>query len=54
MSEEYLSIMEKRDYGKVVLKVRDVLEDRHITRNKLSSLTGIRFEVANRLYKAEK
>ena len=49
----YLSVLEKRNYGKIVLKVKDVMEEKEMTRNKLSSLTGIRFEVANRLYKGE-
>lgn len=41
------------EYGYVRVKLADVLEDRGITRNRLRTLTGIKYEVIDRYYKAE-
>lgn len=45
------SIMTIKDYGRIVYRFADVMDQKGITRNKLASLTGVRFEVADRLYK---
>ena len=45
------SIVTVRDYGYIVYRFADVMDEKGITRNKLASLTGMRFEVADRLYK---
>lgn len=45
------SIMTIKDYGRIVYRFADVMDKKGITRNKLASLTGVRFEVADRLYK---
>lgn len=45
------SIMTVKDYGHIVYRFADVMDKKGITRNKLASLTGVRFEVADRLYK---
>jgi putative transcriptional regulator len=45
------SIMTIKDYGRIVYHFADVMDKKGITRNKLASLTGVRFEVADRLYK---
>lgn len=41
------------EYGHVRVKLADVLKDRGITRNHLRTLTGIKYEVIDRYYKAE-
>lgn len=41
------------EYGYVRVKLADVLEARGITRNRLRTLTGIKYEVIDRYYKAE-
>lgn len=45
------SIMTIKDYGRIVYCFADVMDQKGITRNKLATLTGVRFEVADRLYK---
>ena len=45
------SIVTVRDYVYIVYRFADVMDEKGITRNKLASLTGMRFEVADRLYK---
>ncbi|MCL2342282.1 MAG: helix-turn-helix transcriptional regulator [Firmicutes bacterium] len=47
------SIVEMREYGRVSIHVREVMERKGITRNKLSVLTGTRFEVIDRFYKGK-
>lgn len=42
-----------KEYGKVHVKLSEVLDKRNITRNKLRTLTGIKYEVIDRYYKAE-
>ena len=53
MEKYYQSILQQRDYGKISLTFKDIMDSKNITRNKLASLSGIRFEVANRLYHGE-
>ena len=38
------------DYGRIRLKFKEVMDSRGITRNRLATLIGARFEVADRLY----
>lgn len=45
------SVVIVKDYGRIVYSFADVMDKKSITRNKLASLTGVRFEVADRLYK---
>lgn len=40
------------EYGRVKVKLAEVLENRGITRNHLSKLTGIKYEIVDRYYKA--
>ena len=42
------------EYGRVKVKLAEVLERRGITRNKLRTLTGVKYEVIDRYYKAER
>ena len=39
------------DYGQISLKLADFLDSRGITRNRLSTLTGVKYEVIDRYYK---
>lgn len=38
------------DYGKIKIKLSDILEEKGISRNQLSKLTDTRFEVVNKWY----
>lgn len=38
------------DYGKIIIKLRQVMDEKGITRNQLSKLTNTRFEVVNKWY----
>ena len=40
-------------YGRVKVKLAKLLEDRGITRNRLRTLTGLKYEVIDRYFKAE-
>ena len=51
--DEYNGIVVVKDYGKVVVKLSEVLDRKNITRNKLRTLTDIKYEVIDRYYKAE-
>jgi len=51
--DEYNGIISVKDYGKVVVKLSEVLDRKMITRNKLRTLTGIKYEVIDRYYKAK-
>lgn len=42
-----------QEYGRVRVKLAEVLADRRITRNRLHTLTGIKNDVIDRYYKAE-
>lgn len=39
------------DYGRVIIKLSDVMDRRGITRNHLRTLTGIKYDVIDRYYK---
>ncbi|MGI6005484.1 MAG: helix-turn-helix domain-containing protein [Christensenellales bacterium] len=45
------SIMTIKDYGRIIYRFSKIMDEKGITRNRLASLTGIRFEVADRFYK---
>ncbi len=40
------------EYGYIKVKLSEVLNNKGITRNRLSVLTGIKYDVINRYYKA--
>ena len=44
---------EIRDYGSVRVKLAEVLNQRGITRNRLRTLIGVKYDVIDRYYKAE-
>ena len=41
------------EYGHIRLKLADVLDSRGITRNRLRTLTGVKYDVIDRYYKGE-
>lgn len=45
------SIITVKDYGQIIYRFADVMDQKGITRNRLALLAGMRFEVADRLYK---
>ncbi len=53
METYYPSVLQRCNYGKITLNFKQIMDAQNISRNKLASLAGIRFEVANRLYKGE-
>ena len=42
-----------QEYGSVKVKLADVLAAKGITRNRLRTLTGVKYEVIDRYYKAK-
>lgn len=44
------SILIVKDYGRVNLKLKDIIDERGITRNALANLVDTRFEVIDKWY----
>lgn len=42
------------EYGSVRIKLAEVLDSRGITRNRLRTLTGVKYEVIDRYYQADR
>lgn len=42
-----------QEYGNVKVKLADILQEKGITRNRLRTLTGAKYDVINRYYKGE-
>lgn len=42
------------EYGSVRIKLAEVLNSRGITRNRLRTLTGVKYEVIDRYYQADR
>lgn len=53
--DELKSIIHYRvdEYGHIRVKLAEMLQSRGITRNRLSTLTGTKYEVVDRYYKAD-
>ena len=53
--DEVKSIVTYRigEYGKVIVKLAEALESRGITRNRLSTLTGVQYSIIDRYYKGK-
>ena len=47
------SIINIKDYGKIKIKLSEVMDEKGITRNKMRTLTGVKYEVIDRYYKAQ-
>lgn len=50
---EVNSIIDIKQYGKVKIKLSEIMDKKGITRNKLRSLTGVKYDVIDRYYKAD-
>lgn len=44
---------QEEEYGRVRVKLADIMDRRGITRNRLHTLTGVKYDVINRYYKGE-
>ncbi len=54
--DDYKSIVsyQTQDHGYIRIKLRQLLDEQQVTRNKLRTLTGVRYDVINRYYQAER
>lgn len=50
---KYNSIFRLKNYGKIVLKVSELMDKKNISRNKLARLTDIKYSVIDRYYRAD-
>lgn len=50
---EVNSIIDIKQYGKIKIKLSKLMDEKGITRNKMRSLTGVKYEVVDRYYKAD-
>ena len=50
---KYIITYQKQEYGKVRVKLAQLLAEKGITRNRLRTLTGIKYEVIDRYFKSE-
>jgi len=46
------SIFNLKDYGRVTITLKDVMDSKGITRNKLANLTGLVYNSINRYYQS--
>jgi putative transcriptional regulator len=46
------SIFSQKDYGRVSITLKDVMEHKGMTRNKLANLTGLVYNSINRYYQS--
>ena len=55
MMDELKSIISYRisEYGCVRVKLKELFQSRNITRNKLRTLTGIKYDVIDRYYRSD-
>lgn len=50
---EIKSIIEIKDYGKIKLNLSKLMDEKGMTRNKMKTLMGVKYDVVDRYYKAE-
>ena len=50
---ELNSIIEIKQYGKIRIKLSEIMDKKGITRNRLRNLTGVKYDVIDRYYKAD-
>lgn len=41
------------EYGKIKIKLKEIMQERNLSRNQLAKLTNTRFEVVNKWYNGE-
>lgn len=51
MNPSTTSIYELKDFGKVILHVKEAMDNKGITRNKMASLTGIKYDIVTKYYR---
>ena len=51
--KNYNSIIQIKDYGKIRIKLKEIMEKKNINKNKLSVLTGIKFDTIQKYYNGE-
>lgn len=51
--EKYNSIMNIKDYGRIKIKLKEVMNNRNVNKNKLSVLTGIKFDTIQKYYNGD-
>lgn len=53
--DEYTGIItyQTKEYGRIRVKIKELLDARGITRNRLRTLTGVKYDVIDRYYKAD-
>lgn len=51
--DEIKSIIDIKKYGKIIVKLSTVMDEKGVTRNKMRTLTGVKYEVVDRYYKGE-
>ena len=49
---ELNSVVQIMQYGKIKIKLAQIMDEKGITRNKLATLMGVKYEVVDRYYKA--
>ena len=47
------TVLTFREYGKISIHLRELLEDRHMSRNQLARAINSRFEVVDKWYQGE-
>ena len=47
---EINSLLLIKDYGKITIKLKELMDENHITRNQLANMINSRFEVINKWY----
>ena len=54
--DEVKSIVTYRtgEYGRIIVKLAEAIDSRGITRNRLSSLTGVQYSIIDRYYKGKR
>ena len=50
---EVKSIIEIKDYGKIRLHLAELMNEKGMTRNKMKTLMGVKYDVVDRYYKAK-
>lgn len=47
------SIIDIKEYGKIKVKLSSVMDSKNVTRNRMRTLTGVKYEVVDRYYKGD-
>ena len=47
------SVVTLKEYGKIKIKLAEIMDSKGVTRNKMRTLTGVKYDVIDRYYKSE-